>query len=111
METECVITGYSTRIIEKESIEKEYSKHFNWEKGRKINLDSKLVQLTILDALAVSGIDLDRSDKSRIGIILGTAFGSLGSYEEFLNSIENNNIQPIAFSNSLASIPASIISI
>lgn len=110
MEIKCVITGYSTWIIEKENIDKEYSKYFNWEKSRRINLDSKLIQLTVLNALDMSAVDFKKIDKSRIGIVFGTAFGSLESYEEFYGSL-TTNIQPNAFSNSLANIPASVISI
>jgi len=82
-----------------------------WERFRQTNDDAKMMLVTTKIALDNAGIDIKKLDRTRIGIIFATTFGSFSSYESFEGSVLNNNLEPHAFSNSLASSPASAISI
>lgn len=104
------ITGYSVLRMEKEDISRKYKEFIHWKGGRRIDLDARLVHLAAFHAIEMAGVELGRIDRSRIGIVFGTSFGGLESYEEFFRSIHGNP-QPSAFSNTSANIPASVISI
>jgi len=90
---------------------KEISFFNRWEKFRQTNEDAKMMLLTTKIALDNAGIDIKNFDRTKVAIIFATTFGSFLSYESFEESILKDNLQPQAFSNSLASSPASAISI
>lgn len=82
-----------------------------WDKTRRLNSDAKLVLWASKLALDNAQLNFKMADRTRIGIVLGCNFGSYGSYETFYESIKNSNVQPQAFTNSLANIPAAAVSI
>lgn len=111
MKVECLVTGYSILRMKKEDVNRSYYRFFKWERGRRINSESRLVHLATFQAVEMADVDFKRVRRSRVGIVLSTSFGGLESYEEFLRSIKSNNPQPNAFSNSLANIPTAVVSI
>lgn len=90
---------------------KEISFFNRWERFRRTSDDAKTMLVTTKIALDNAGIDIKKFDRTKVGIIFATTFGSFLSYESFEESVLKNNLEPHAFSNSLASSAASAISI
>lgn len=112
MEQSSIATGYSYITIRAEEIEKQYEALVGpWEKGRLLNRDAKLVHMAAHSALAMSHLDLKRTDKSRIALVLATTLGTFESYETFFESMSNHEPKPTAFSNALPNIAAGALSV
>ncbi len=112
METSSIVTGYSYMAIDAEEIERQYLECVGqWEKSRTLNRDAKLVHMAAHNALRMSGIDLRKADKSKIGAVLATTLGTFESYETFFESMHNHEPKPSAFSNALPNISAGALSV
>jgi 3-oxoacyl-[acyl-carrier-protein] synthase II len=79
---------------------------------RRISRISQMAVATSIEALADSNIDLDHVDKDRVGVIMGTAYGSGSSVEDFYCSFLNDGprgAQPFYFPETVPNAPASHI--
>jgi len=78
---------------------------------RNVNYDSRLFAVACNEAIKDAELNLRKEDTSKVGICAGVCFGSMGSYQIFHRSITNGNLEPTAFSNSLASTPVAVASL
>lgn len=83
-------------------------------KARKFDRCSLFAVVAAGMALADAGIDLARTDRTRIGIVLGCGFGGVPNSEEFLRGYftrGTDGLVPMLFPNTVPNAPASNASI
>lgn len=79
---------------------------------RRMSRISQMAVATSIEALADSGLELDHVDKDRVAVIMGTAYGSGTSVEDFYCSFLNDGprgAQPFYFPETVPNAPASHI--
>lgn len=82
-----------------------------WEKFRQINEETKLMLIATKIVLDNAGINLSKIDKTKIGLLFGTTFGSFTNYENFEDSIITGSLRPQEFVCSLTSFVTSAVSV
>lgn len=106
------ILGYSISAWEPDRIGEAYRKRFNWNEGRRLPDESRMVHLACDSALGDTSLAKNRVIGERTGIVLASLFGGLQSYERFRDSLARpDDRQPMAFSFALPAIPASVLSL
>ncbi|MDO1447491.1 beta-ketoacyl-ACP synthase II [Rhodocytophaga aerolata] len=67
--------------------------YFDSKEARKLDLYSQYAMATAAEALQVSGLDLEKVDKDRFGVIWGSGNGGFKTFEEQIAEFtENNNV-------------------
>lgn len=90
---------------------KEISLFSKWEKFRQINEEAKLMLIATKNALDDAKVDINKLDKTKIGLVFETIFGSFTNYENFEDSIISGSLRPQEFVCSLTSFVTSAVSI
>ena len=92
-----------------------YAGEVDWQQGYRLNPDSRLVLLGVKRVLKrIAGVGDDGSDGSerqRTALVLGSAFGSLCSYEAFFDSTRKTRVEPLAYTYAMPSTPTAAASI
>ena len=79
---------------------------------RRMGRISRMAVAASIEAMEDSGIKLDTIDKGKIGVIVGTAYGSSSHVEDFYLSLLNDGprgAQPFLFPETVPNAPASHI--
>lgn len=79
---------------------------------RRMSRISQMAVAASMEALADSGLKLDQMDRDRIAVIMGTAYGSSSSVEDFYVSFLSDGprgAQPLYFPETVPNAPASHI--
>jgi len=92
-----------------------YAVEVDWQQGYRLNPDSRLILLGVTRVLkrisSVSDGGGDGLDRKRTALVLGSAFGSLCSYETFFDSTKRLKVEPLAYTYAMPSTPTAAASI
>lgn len=112
MTTAWQLRGGAAARWQPQDIGPQYLACFNWGEGRRLPDESRAVHLVCEQALRRAGLGQRRALGERVGVVLAGGFGGLASYERFRAGLgRRGDLQPLAFSFSLPSIPASVLSL
>ena len=81
---------------------------------RRMSRISRMAVASSVEALADSGLDLEALDKDRVGVVLGTSYGSSGHVDDFYVSLLKGGprgAQPFLFPETVPNAPTSHIAI
>ena len=68
--------------------------HFDRKEGRKLDLFTQYGMVAADEAIQDAGLDLEKVDKDRVGVIFGTGMGGCGSFESEILSYATGNFTP-----------------
>jgi 3-oxoacyl-(acyl-carrier-protein) synthase len=83
----------------------------NWKKFRSLSPDEKMMMIVCKRALNRGDLSIRDTDGTRVGIVFTTRFGTFTNYEEFEESIREENLRPSVFTHAISNAPASAASI
>ncbi len=91
------------------------SDHVDRKAARRVDLYCHYALISVREALEDSGLDLDKVDKSRVGVIYGSGIGGLGSMEkqieEYLEGGKVPRHSPFLITRMITDMAAGMISI
>jgi len=70
------------------------SEHFDRKEGRKLDLFSKFAMVTATQAVEDSGIDLEKINHDRVGVIWGSGIGGLETFQHEVTGFVNGDGTP-----------------
>ena len=68
--------------------------HFDRKESRKLDLFTQYGMVAADEAIQDAGLDLEKVDKDRVGVIFGTGMGGCGSFESEILSYATGNFTP-----------------
>lgn len=68
--------------------------HFDRKESRKLDLFTQYGMVAADEAIQDAGLDLEKVDKDRVGVIFGTGMGGCGSFENEILSYATGNFTP-----------------
>jgi hypothetical protein len=109
----CQVVGCEQIVGVPGSIDDAYTTELNWKQGHRLNLDCRLVLLGI--ARLLRGLESEAgakpTDFGTIGLVAGSNFSSLLSYEIFHDSVLAKSASPVVCAQALPSTPVTAASI
>ena len=96
-------------------IDTAYAAEVDWQQGYRLNPDSRLVLLGVKRVLkrisGMGGGENEGFDKLRTALVIGSAFGSLCSYEAFFESVKRKRVEPLTYTYAMPSTATAAASI